>query len=401
MALAATLAACAPTAPERPVSYTYPVPPGVTYDLARGEAVDPAQVPARLHGVRLLFLGEQHSEPRSHAFQHAVLEQLAASGRPLRVALEMFPPQADPALEDWRQGRLDELTFLERADWYGHWGFPWSQYRDLFLLFRDRRIPLHGVNASRAEREAVRAGRPEALAPDVRALLGDLDETVAPHEAYLRDALRGSGHGVHVAESPEAFRRYYRVQRLWDRLMGVRVARLAESPPDDGLTVLLIGSGHLAYGLGANLHAARATGLPRLSVWDTRAPPEALDARGRYPVPVGMADWVRVYVHGPPEADLARRGVPTLGDVRLEAAPDGVRIAAVRPGPGPGSGLGSDLSPVQAGDLVLALNGEAPRSPTALRWAFERLPPGQPARLAVQRGDRRHDLTLEPAPQSP
>jgi uncharacterized iron-regulated protein len=396
--LAAGLAACAPNAPTPvgPAAYVYPVPPGVTYDLARGEAVEPPRMAARLRGVRLLFLGEQHDEPRSHAFQQDVLEQLAASGRPLRVALEMFPPQADPALEDWRQGRLDELTFLERADWYGHWGFPWGQYRALFLLFRERRIPLHGVNASRAERETVRAGNPEALAPDVRALLGELDETVPPHEAYLRDALRGSGHGAHVAESPEAFRRYYRVQRLWDRLMGVRVARLAEGQPDDGLTVLLVGSGHLAYGLGANLHAARATVLPRLSVWDTRVRPEALDAQGRYPVPVGMADWVRVYVHAPAAAGPAASAsgdAPTLGDVRLETSPEGVRIAAVRPSPG--------TAPVQAGDLVLALNGEAPRSPTALRWAFERLPPGQPAHLAVLRGDRRHELTLEPAPQRP
>jgi uncharacterized iron-regulated protein len=387
--LAALLGACSAAAPppERASSYAYPVPPGVTFDMARGAALTPQQADARLARVRVLFLGEHHSEPASHAYQREVLARLADGRRPLVVALEMFPPEVDPVLEDWRQGRLDELTFLERADWYGHWGFAWEHYRALFELLRDRRVPLRGVNATRAEREAVREGRVADLLPDVRELLGDPDEEVPPHAAYLLDALREAGHGGALRRDSETFRHFYRVQRLWDRVMGVRTERLAAALPADGLAVLLVGSGHLAFGLGANLQAARAGDLPRLSVWDAVVEPEELDARGRYPVPIGMADWVRVVVRAgaPPEP-------PSLGALRLEAAPRGVRVAAVH-------ALGrSALKALQAGDVILALNGAAPRSPTALRLAYERLPAGATARVRVLRGGAELELDVTPPP---
>ena len=382
-------AGCGPArpGPDRTLSYAYPVPPEATFDLRRGEPLSPEQVAAQLASVRLLFLGEHHTEPRSHAFQRETLDRLARSGRPLRVALEMFPPAADAALEDWRQGRSDELTFLEQADWYTHWGFPWSTYRDLFLLFRERHLELHGVNATRAERDAVRADRPADLPADLRALLGPLDETVPPHRAYLLDTLRGVGHGGDLQPDSDGFRRAYRVQRLWDRLLGVRAARLALAQPTDGITVLLLGSGHLAYGLGANLQAAREALLPQLTVWDARVAPQELDAQGRYPVAVGMADWVRIYVQRDPQPDY-----PTLAGLRLEAAADGVRVQAVH------AGKASPLRSLQADDVILALNGAAPRSPTALRLAFEGLPFGKPAQLSVRRAGQTRTVELTPTP---
>jgi uncharacterized iron-regulated protein len=419
-------------------SYAYPVAPETTFDLARGEALTPAQAARALAAARLVFVGEHHTEPRSHAFQREVLERLAETGRPLVVALEYLPPEADAALEDWRQGRLDELTFLERSDWYAHWGFAWAHYRDLFALFRARRLPLRGVNATRAVREAVRAGQAEALPDEVRALLGDLDAVVPPHEAYLLETLRDTGHADALAQDSSQFQRYRRVQRMWDRLLGVRTARLAEALGADGTAVLLVGSGHLAFGLGANLQAARESALSRLSVWDTLVSSAELDAQGRYPVPIGMADWVRVYVR-PADPAAAPPDYPSLGTLRLEdpdgaepvaertaeakaaepaeakaaeppaeaptpeqpaapkraapPAPRGVRVRAVLPF------APAELRALQADDVVLALNGAAPRSATALRLAYEQLPFGQPARFRVWRAGQ--ELDVEVTPRAP
>jgi uncharacterized iron-regulated protein len=374
--------------PERAMSYAYPVPPDVTFDLHRGQALGPAQMDAELARVRLLFLGEHHSEARSHAFQRELIARLAA-GRPVQVALEMFPPEADPALDEWRQGKLDELTFLERSRWYERWGFPWAHYKALFELIRERHLPLFGVNATREEREAVHADKPAELPADVRALLGDLDAEVPPHAAYLLDTLREVGHGGDLQPGSDTFRRFYRVQRMWDRLLGVRSARLAERQGPDGITVVLLGSGHLAFGLGANLQAARESPLPRLSVWDALVEPRELDAQGRYPVPVGMADWVRVYVSAPGAAAEGAE-FPSLAALSLEAAPEGMRVKAVHAfGPSP-------LKALQPGDVILALQGAAPRSPAALRLAYERLPFGKPAHVTVLRGDKRIEVDVTP-----
>lgn len=385
--LAVLLAGCSgATLPAgQALSYTYPVPPDTTFDLRRGEPIAAEQLPARLAGVRLLFLGEHHTEPRSHAFQRELLERLAAGGRPLAVALEMFPPDVDPVLEEWRQGRLDELTFLERSDWYGHWGFAWAHYRALFLALRERHVTLHGVNATREQREAVRAGKTAELPADVRALLGDVEATVPPHETYLLQTLRDVGHGGDLRPDSDGFRRFYRVQRLWDRLMGVRAALLAERQPPDGLTVLLVGSGHLAWGLGANLQALRESALPQLSMWDALVTPDALDAQGRYPVALGMADWVRVYARAGDPPDY-----PTLSALRLEPEVEGVRVRAVH------AFGGSELKALQPDDLILGLNGAPPRSPTALRLAYEGLPFDRPARFTVRRGGKPMDVEVTP-----
>jgi S1-C subfamily serine protease len=170
---------------------------------------------------------------------------------------------------------------------------------------------------------------------------------------------------------------------MWDRLMGVRAAQLAGRQPPDGVTVLLVGGGHLAYGLGANLQALRASALPQLTVWDARVSPRELDAQGRYPVVLGMADWVRIYTGEGEPPD-----VPSLGALRLEPDAQGVRVRAVH------AFGASELKRLQPDDLILALDGAAPRSPTALRLAFERVPLERPARFTVRRGSQTLEIDV-------
>ncbi len=366
-------------------TYAYPVPPDATFDLARGEVLTPGEQATQLRDARLVFLGEHHTDARSHAFQRRVVELLADQGRPLVVALEMFPPAVDEVLEDWRQGRLEELEFLEQAEWYRHWGFPWAHYRDLFELFRARGIALRGVNATRDERKAVRKNDLESLSPELQALLGDADEVVPPHAAYVLNAVGAAGHSGAFAPDSERFKRFYRVQRMWDRLMGVRTARLAEALPDNGVAVLIVGSGHLAHGLGANLHAARTSTLRRLSVWDQVVAPSDLDAAGNALVPIGTADWVRIYLRAeePP-------AYPSLNALKLEAATEGVRVTAVRP-------FGHALvEAFREDDVILSLNGEPVTSPTALRLAYERLPFGEAAAFRVLRDGQERDASVTP-----
>lgn len=383
------LAACAPGEVERPRAYTYPVEPGITFDLAQGRSLADDGLAERLAGARLIFLGEIHDEPRSHAFQAQVLRALIASGRAVTVALEMFPPAADEALRAWSAGEGDELEFLARSGWYDRWGYPWAVYRDLFLLFREHRLPLRGINATREERGAARKGE---LTPELAAELGALDLSVAPHRDFLLDALNGAGHGDGLAPDSPKFLAYRRVQALWDQVMGRRAARLARdlaaAEPVRGVVVVLIGSGHLAHGLGANLWAARAApNLPRLTAIDLVAGAEDL-RDGRYPLPVGIADLARIY-----EADPAPRKYPGLGGLILEEAAGDLRVTGLRLlGPSP-------LTAFRKGDAILSLNGaplagEPNRKAAALRLAYENLPPEGKARIRVRRDGETVDIEL-------
>jgi len=169
--------------------------------------------------------------------------------------------------------------------------------------------------------------------------------------------------------------------------MGVRAARLAEAAPPRGVVVAILGSGHVAYGLGANLRAARVSALPRLTVWDDVAATEDVDAQGRVRVPLGMADWVRVY----PQDDTLQ-GTPSLAGLKLAAHPSGVRIEAVRVPPGDARAV------FHAEDIVQAVQGEPVTSPARLRLRVEGLAWNQPAEVKVLRGGVSTRLTFTPRP---
>lgn len=374
------LAACAPRSPSsslRISSYAHPVPPGVTFDLSQGRAITPGRREALLARTRLLFLGEHHSEARSHQFQIEVLQSLRRRGRGITVALEMFPPSANEALEDWRQGRIaDEGEFLERSGWYRHWGYPWAYYRELFLLLRRHRLRAVGINAEKATRAAARKGDLSTLSKALRKEIGPLQPTPEAAGVFLLDILRGAGHGEELDEQAPEFLAYRRVQWLWERLMGLRAARLAEDAGEKDIVVVLVGSGHLAHKLGVNLQAARVTAVPQLTIWDDV---RAKSPKGHYAVPVGMAELARVY-----EAQPERKGWPSMAGIGLERKAAGgeagvVKIKALWRLPG------SPWRALKAGDVITALNGNSVSSPARLRLAYENLKIGGTARFTLRR----------------
>jgi uncharacterized iron-regulated protein len=388
--LLATLAGCLPATPDAPRGYAFRVPPATTFDLTLAKALTPPEQVARLQGVRLLFAGEHHDEARSHAAQLELLQLLQTRGRLITVALEMFPPEADSALEEWRQGRLEEAEFLERAGWYESWGYPWHYYRGLFLWFREQQIPLRGVNVDKATRTAVRVDKPQDLPQATQEEVGDLRDMLEPRRDLLLEQLRIAGHAGDLKPDSPQFKAFLRVQTLWERAMGRRGARLAETLPPNGIVVVLIGSGHLAYKLGANLQASQVSTVPQLSLWDFLAMPTALDPEGRIHVPVGVADWARAYVTDPIPVRY-----PSLSGLKLSQSAIGVRVDAVSPFAAPW------LRPLQVGDVIRTVNGTLAGTPTRLRLSCEALAWDLPAEFQVERNDVALALPITPRRPGP
>lgn len=373
---------CAPAEVPRPQSYAYRVAPGELLDLGLGRTVTPQELAERLRGVRLLFLGEHHDEPGSHDFQRRTLLTLLEQGRRPVVALEMFPPEANPALAEWTAGELDERAFVARADWYNHWGFPWRTYRPLFALFREHGLEVRGINVTREQRRAASQGD---YPDELRQELGDLDLEVEPHRRYLSDTLEEAGHGEDLTETSPEFLRYLRVQALWDHVMGGRAARLTDGLGPDGIVVVLIGSGHLAYRLGANLRAARMRpAVGQLTVMDRYVQQHQLDDEGRFPVPVGLADVVRVALITPSETKP-----PTLAGLQLADVEAGVRVERL------GRFTPTRLRQFREGDVIHTLNGERVTDTVGLRLTYEDLPPTSRAEWVVVREGESVRLTID------
>ena len=233
-----------------------PVTLDTLVDSSTGARITPGELAARLQSTRLLLLGEEHTSVEFHRVQLQVLRALQASGRRVLVGLEMFPYTQQPSLDRWNSGELTDMAFVDQSQWYEHWGYPWNYYRDIFLFCRDARIPMYAVNAPREVVTAVRKKGFVNLTPDEAAHIPAHVNVDSPeHLAYFKAAISEGG-ATHPGMSDEALKGMLAAQATWDAAMGWNaVAALKTSIDPSAIMVVLVGNGHVAYGLGIERQA--------------------------------------------------------------------------------------------------------------------------------------------------
>ncbi|MGE3840555.1 MAG: ChaN family lipoprotein [Vicinamibacterales bacterium] len=228
---------------------------GIT-DTTAGDVLTPDELAARLDGVRLLFVGESHTSQAFHDVQLRVLQALRARGRRVIVGLEMYPYTEQRWLDEWSAGSMTESDFVTKSRWYRNWGYNWNYYREIFQFARAQSIRLYGVNVPRTVVQTARTKGLDALDAEARGYLPpriDLDS--AEHRTLFR-AYFGDGDPLHSLSS-EQWEGMYRAQSTWDAAMGYGAVKALEDTPDpNAIAVVLIGAGHVAYGLGAERQAA-------------------------------------------------------------------------------------------------------------------------------------------------
>lgn len=231
-----------------------PCPPPGGWIGLRGEPVAPADARLRLSEGRVALLGEQHATPSHHLWQRDMLAALADRG-PLVIGLEQLPREAQPALDRWVAGTIDETQFLAESRWTALWGHDFGAYRPIFRLARDRRIPMQALNIDRAFVRKVGQEGFDRAAADGKA---PISRPAAPDPAYvarLEESFR-----QHMREaSAEALARFVEAQTAWDRAMAEAIVRALRARP--GVRVgAIMGWGHVAYGQGV-AHQLAALGV--------------------------------------------------------------------------------------------------------------------------------------------
>jgi len=230
----------------------------VVIDTRTASPVSPAEVAQKLAKTRLVFLGESHTSAEFHRVQLQVIRELQRAGRKVLVGLEMYPVAEQPALDLWNGGTLSEAEFVERSRWYRNWGYHWNYYRDIFLFCREAKIPLYGVNVPRELVSDVRKKGFDGLTAEQKALLPPkIDSENADHRRLFK-AFFDESDSMHPASMPEAmWDGMFRAQCTWDAAMAWNaVAPLKKRNDPNAVMVVLIGAGHVAYGLGAQRQAA-------------------------------------------------------------------------------------------------------------------------------------------------
>lgn len=228
---------------------------GIT-DTATGEVITPAMLPAALAYARILFVGEGHTEMESHRVELKVLEELVLSGRRVLVGLEMYPYTEQKFLDQWSDGRLDEQGFLDSSRWYKNWGYHWNYYRDIFRFAQKNRVRMFAINTPREVVTAVRRKGFEGLSEEEKAHIpAKIDVDSAEHLRLFKASFDSeSFHAAGMSE--EDWKRMLAAQCTWDATMGYNAVQALEKQGDPkAIMVVLIGAGHVQYGLGAERQA--------------------------------------------------------------------------------------------------------------------------------------------------
>lgn len=351
-------------------------------DTSNGELITPDELARRLAGVQILFVGEEHTDLDAHRVQARVIEALHRAGRRVLIGLEMFPTTQQEVLDRWRAGWFTEDGFVKLSDWYESWGYPWAYYREIFLFAHDHRLELRGVNVPREVVATVRARGFDALTAAQRRLL---PEGIDTGDAGFRTLFRASfesGDALHARLSPEQLEGMLRAQATWDAAMGWNAAQAVQATKDpNAIIVVLIGTGHVSYGLGA-ARQLRGRFAGRVS---SLIPVAVRDPEGRE-VPQVRASYAD-FVWGIPEQkapELPWLGVSLAG--RLGTSP--TKIIQVSEGsPAARAGLA-------VGDILLGLDAEKIDSFGRLRELTAACRWGDVARVRLERDGKPLELEV-------
>ncbi len=344
-------------------------------DTRRDEVLTPEGLAERLASTRVLLVGEDHTNMDFHRVQFQAIRALHAAGREVLIGLEMFPYTAQAQLDDWSAGRLGEAEFVERSGWYETWGYRWEYYREIMEFARDQRLRVVGVNAPREVIKTIRQSGFESVSAEDRAQLPPVVDTDSDEHRQLFRAYFGADDALHGDLSDAQWEGMFRAQCTWDAVMGWNAVRALEAHGGAGaIIVVLIGSGHVAYGLGAGRQiATRLEGAV-----GTLLPVPVAEEHGREAarVQASYAD----FVWGVPVAEPPL--YPMLG-LSLAGPPAPATNAVIQLD----AGGPAERAGVQRGDLLLTIGGRAVESSADLRKQMAGYYWGDATDLEVKRGE--------------
>jgi uncharacterized iron-regulated protein len=343
------------------------------------------EILGRAASAQVVLLGESHDNADHHRWELHTAAALAGQHPRLILGFEMFPRRVQGALDRWVAGELTEKEFLAASDWSQVWGYDAEYYLPLFQFARMYRIPMVALNVDRDLVHKVRAQGLAAVPPQEREGVSD---PAAPGESYLTRLFAAySQHpdkksGAPARSDPE-FNHFVEAQSVWDRAMAQALADAAARKPD-ALVIGVMGARHIAHGEGVP-HQLDSLGIKRvvsLLPWEHEADCGDFSA--------GLASAVYGLPYAPPEPAAPP---PQLLGIRIDVAPDGVRVLAVSPG------SIAEAAGLLAEDVLTEAAGTAIKTTGDLRAIVVSTAPGTWLPLKAMRKGAQVELTAKFPPK--
>lgn len=242
-----------------------------------GRIVSLETLVADLSRARIVYVGENHTNPAHHQIQAQLMALLHRHHPQLTVGMEMFDRTYQSVLDQWSAGALEEGDFLKKTQWYANWRYPFRLYRELLDFIRDQGLPLFALNLPGHIPARIRVGGIANLTPYDRPWLpAEIDLTHEAHRRHLKTVFQR-----HPFAGSARFEFFYEAQCVWEETMAESIARNLTAAP----MLVLAGNGHIRFHYGIPERAQRRTGVPFRTVY-LAAVGDSLD--------LGIADYIWV-----------------------------------------------------------------------------------------------------------
>ena len=267
------------------------------YDVRASRWVDFRSLAEAVGKHDVVFFGEQHDDPATHAAEHAVLAALGERRSQVVVSLEMFERDVQPIMDQYLAGVIPESTFLAGSR-------PWDRYatdyRPMVELARVRGWPVIASNVPRRLASAVsRRGLAVLDTMNARDRGFMAREHACPKDAYhakFAETMKGhsAGGGPPTAADAAAMNqmtwRFYEAQCVKDEAMAESIVSALTCSPEGTIVFQVDGAFHSDFGLGTAARVRRR--LPGVKSVVLSAIPVADPAKGDAKAHEGKADYL-------------------------------------------------------------------------------------------------------------
>ncbi len=219
---------------------------GDVIDTATGDVMTQDRLMEKLSTASVVYVGETHTSVEDHKVQLAVLKSLQAKSQFVIMGMEMFPRSAQPVLDRYINGEIDEKTFLAESKWNDSWGFPYKLYKGLIDFAREKHIRVIGLNAPSSVVKKIAHGGLASLTAEERAKVArDFHLDDPKNRARIME-----DYEVHGKNNIKSFDTFFAAQLAWEETMAETIAQHLNDSDGKCKILVIVGKGHLTDRLG-------------------------------------------------------------------------------------------------------------------------------------------------------
>jgi len=228
---------------------------GEIISAKKGCTISFEELMSDLNSVRIIYIGEKHTDPVHHTIQLKLIKALYKKNHDMTVGMEAFDSSYHKILDQWTAGGLDEKSFIEKSHWYANWRFDFKLYSGILDFLKEKHIKLVGLNIPFYIPPRIAVGGINNLSDlEKEYLPKKIDTSNSAHREYVEKIF-----SHHHIKGRENFENFYEAQCVWEDAMAEAVAG---SLKDNTIMVVIVGNGHIKEKFGVPNRAFERSKAP-------------------------------------------------------------------------------------------------------------------------------------------